>query len=257
MGLRLAHEVMNHYVGGTPARKLWLVMFAVEAGEDTRTGWPSRERMAQRSEVSVARSSAIASELIQDGALERVRQGGRSGPTIYRIKPLPAPRGCGCKSCRKEYNRRVQEIRSVRNPNTSNGPKSSDSEMKSSDSGVKSSDSEGTNRASSQVALQVVVPGKHIQHITTREEDYFSTFWESYPRRNGKAAAQSAWVKARTADVDPEAIIAAAGRYASQVRAAGTELKYIPYPGRWLSERRWEDYPQEAQIDLATGKEIA
>ena len=70
MGVKLMVEVLDHY-HGPRSRKLWLVGFAENANDRTRTGWPGREVLARRVGVSGSRASNIAAELIAEGVIKR------------------------------------------------------------------------------------------------------------------------------------------------------------------------------------------
>ncbi len=75
VGIKLVVEVLDHYRG--PDHKFrWLIAFAEKASDRTRTGWPSREVMARRTEKSPARVSNIGSELVADRILQRCGGGG-------------------------------------------------------------------------------------------------------------------------------------------------------------------------------------
>jgi hypothetical protein len=88
MGWRLAGEVIEHYRG--PDHKWrWLVVFAWSAKDRTRTGWPSRDVMRDRTGKSGSRVSNIATELVTDGVLKRVGGGGKHrGNARYTLLPL-------------------------------------------------------------------------------------------------------------------------------------------------------------------------
>lgn len=70
----------------------------------------------------------------------------------------------------------------------------------------------------------------------------FHLFWNAYPRRVGKAAAYSKWLKA-IGEVEPQVLIGAASSYAAKV--AHLEPQYIPYPEKWLAHGRWQDEEAE------------
>lgn len=69
----------------------------------------------------------------------------------------------------------------------------------------------------------------------------FSRFWAIYPRKDGKADAQSAWTKlAPTKDLFAiiEAAITSAKTSDQWTREKG---QFIPMPATYLRKRRWED----------------
>jgi hypothetical protein len=72
----------------------------------------------------------------------------------------------------------------------------------------------------------------------------FDEFWKAFPtgRKKGKGAARDLFAKIvsrrhRTLRAKPEAIVAAAKRYA----ATNPDPQYVPLPTTWLNEGRWED----------------
>lgn len=68
----------------------------------------------------------------------------------------------------------------------------------------------------------------------------FSTFWNAYPRKAGKGAAQKAFAKVR-APLDILLSALEAQKRSDQWNRDGGQ--YIPYPATWLNQRRWEDEP--------------
>lgn len=71
-------------------------------------------------------------------------------------------------------------------------------------------------------------------------EAAWTTFWEMYPRHVGKQDAKKAFEKAART-VDPETIVDAAARFASDPNLP--EKQFIPHPGTWLRQGRWDDEP--------------
>lgn len=68
----------------------------------------------------------------------------------------------------------------------------------------------------------------------------FGVFWDAYPKKVGKAAAEKAFTKAiKKTTVDR---MIAAIRYQSLTDQWSREGgKYIPYPSTWLNQERWND----------------
>jgi hypothetical protein len=64
---------------------------AENANDKTRQGWPGRELLARRADVSLHRASQLATELVAEGVLKQVGGGGRHrGPARYELLPLAA-----------------------------------------------------------------------------------------------------------------------------------------------------------------------
>lgn len=75
---------------------------------------------------------------------------------------------------------------------------------------------------------------------TARGDPDFEAFYTTYPKRVGRKAAESAWLKA-IKDTDPAAITAGAKRYADERR--GENPQYTKQPSTWLNQGCWEDDP--------------
>ena len=71
---------------------------------------------------------------------------------------------------------------------------------------------------------------------SSSDDDGFSRWWDSYPRKVGKAAAAKAYAKA-VKIVSPERLLAAL----EQQKPSWTDPKYIPHPTTWLNQGRWDD----------------
>jgi hypothetical protein len=74
-----------------------------------------------------------------------------------------------------------------------------------------------------------------------QRDSTFNAFWTSYPRRDGKQAAERAWGKL-SPDAELKAkILAAVKRASSSPEWRKDGGKFIPYPATYLNGRRWED----------------
>lgn len=71
------------------------------------------------------------------------------------------------------------------------------------------------------------------------DDPHWSRFWSLFPRKTGKGAARTAWVRAVAKVDDPEVILTAAKRFAGGI----TEVRYCPHPTTWLNQERWLDAP--------------
>ena len=65
----------------------------------------------------------------------------------------------------------------------------------------------------------------------------FQTFWQMYPRKVGKLAAQKSFEKA-VKSATPQEIFEGVIRYQ---RNCGSDPKFIAHPSTWLNEGRWMD----------------
>lgn len=84
----------------------------------------------------------------------------------------------------------------------------------------------------------------------SRDIDLFDQFWEAYPRRDGANPREPARKKFSAivkTGIDPKQIIAAAQRYAAEMREKGQERsQFVAQAMTWLNQQRWGDYAEMA-----------
>lgn len=73
----------------------------------------------------------------------------------------------------------------------------------------------------------------------TRADADFDRFWQTYPRREAKAAARKAWDKA-IGSVDPDRVLAGAERYRDD---PNRDPKFTKHAATWLNAACWDDDP--------------
>jgi hypothetical protein len=73
----------------------------------------------------------------------------------------------------------------------------------------------------------------------------FAEFWDAYPKRVAKQAAEKAWAKALQSGVDAIRLVEGARRYAAQ--RDGQDPRYTKHPATWLSSGCWDDEPEPAR----------
>lgn len=67
----------------------------------------------------------------------------------------------------------------------------------------------------------------------------FESFWQMYPRRVGKKAAKSAWLKMSIGE--QQAALNAINEHICYWNTHSTHINFIPHPSTWLNQGRWED----------------
>lgn len=102
----------------------------------------------------------------------------------------------------------------------------------------------------SQAVLSLVVDSAP-SAAPTGPQIAFSEFWDLYPRKTSKIAAERAWTKAVKA-VDPAIIIAAIPAAVAQWKREQRPLDKVPYPATWLNNGSWEDEIPEAPQQVAS-----
>ena len=80
--------------------------------------------------------------------------------------------------------------------------------------------------------------------------DFFSEFWEAYPRKVGKPVAEKAYLKA-VKKFDPGLILRGLLSTAAEWDRQGIEKQFIPHPSTWLNQHRFNDAPS----DQTSGKD--
>lgn len=68
--------------------------------------------------------------------------------------------------------------------------------------------------------------------------DWFDSFWQQYPNKVAKQAAQKAWAKLKLTEPLYQQIMIAV---AKQKNWQSWQQGYIPHPSTWINGKRWED----------------
>lgn len=81
---------------------------------------------------------------------------------------------------------------------------------------------------------------------TPRNKDYpeeFEETWKHYPRKTNKRQAAIAWLETLNKGAEPDELFTATKRYASKIRNAGTEEKFIKMGSTFFGPQLpWEDF---------------
>lgn len=85
--------------------------------------------------------------------------------------------------------------------------------------------------------------GGSVPTISFAKPNGFARFWEAYPRKIGKGAAEKAYAKAllRIDGPDPPGQMLLA---LERVKPTWREPEFTPHASTWLNESRWEDEPE-------------
>ena len=84
---------------------------------------------------------------------------------------------------------------------------------------------------------------KAADHSTTPVQERFDEFWEAYPKKVGKKAAQAAFVKLKPSASLTEKMLSTLGWQAKSEQWQRNSGQYIPNPTTWLNQGRWDDKP--------------
>ena len=74
----------------------------------------------------------------------------------------------------------------------------------------------------------------------------FETFWNEYPRKEGKRKAFESWLKVSPDSSLQEIILKSVDKHKAGRGWTEDDGKYIPHPTTWLNQARWEDEPPQA-----------
>ena len=110
------------------------------------------------------------------------------------------------------------------------------------------SSNEDTKEKINQEILKTEIVPKEKNLVTSKLEDQFNQFWDSYPKKEGKkkvkAKFESILIKDKT-NLLFDKIMEGLNRY-NQAKA-GTDIQYIKQPLTWLNGAHWEDDLQALQ----------
>lgn len=113
--------------------------------------------------------------------------------------------------------------------------------------------SPGTRRTKREPTTTRTAPRK--RSAEPADDPAFARFWQTYPKRVAKPAAMKAWKAAMKRKADPEQIILAARRYATDPQRRESDIKYTAYPATWLNQERYADEPTPSKA-AATGRSV-
>lgn len=77
----------------------------------------------------------------------------------------------------------------------------------------------------------------------------FEKFWEIYPKKSGRQNAKKAWDKLCPDEELRKTIFEALKKQKKLPQWNKENGQYIPYPAKWLEEKRWEDEPGGSASD--------
>jgi hypothetical protein len=119
------------------------------------------------------------------------------------------------------------------------------------DSSVDTNSTSGQSRHIAEAEAEAEAEADQSQkHTPVRELAGFAFFWEAYPKKIGQPAAQKAWLRAVQADDRWPEVLEGLERWKNS--AQWSEARFIPYPEKFLLEKRWCDIPLK---ETANGRE--
>lgn len=86
-------------------------------------------------------------------------------------------------------------------------------------------------------------------HVRVGVSDGFAEFWQAYPKKKAKDAAQKAWGKRRPNSDLLAVMLRALERQTSSPDWHKDSGRYIPFPATWLNRGQWTDEDTETAPD--------
>lgn len=105
-----------------------------------------------------------------------------------------------------------------------------------------------TNKPDPEPKPEPVKPIRSKPKKPASDSPLFAQFYEAYPKKKARPAAEKAWQKINPDEQLLAAMLSALERQKSSDDWQKASGQYIPYPASWLNGRRWED--AEAAIVL-------
>lgn len=202
--------------GVSPSAVVVYLTLARYANRQTRSCYPSKETLSEKSGLSANTVSRCLSELRDIGAITSRRRNVNGVPTsnIY-ILHMAGPNGVAAELVQDQP--LIPKFEPLIPKFEADIP----------NFGIQTRQSNQTKRT---------------RNISSSSDDdgQFDQFWAIYPRKVGKGVARKAWIKALK-ETPAEQIISGAEQYARQ--RAGEDPKYTAHPSSWLAAERWMDEP--------------
>ena len=88
-----------------------------------------------------------------------------------------------------------------------------------------------------------LLPPKGEVCVRDETNPLFERCWAAYPKKEARLSAQKAWNSLNPDENLTEKICKAIAAQAKSSRWKTEQGRYIPYPAKWLTDRRWEDEP--------------
>ena len=82
---------------------------------------------------------------------------------------------------------------------------------------------------------------KQRKKMSDIQQERFERFWESYPKKQGKGAAENAWKKIKPSAELLEKMLETLEQAKRCVQWQKEGGQYIPNPATWLNQKRWND----------------
>ncbi len=224
------HWLLERHDLSAHALRLWLVLR--KHGDETKTSFPGRKRLADMLGVSKSTVSRAKDELRDAGAMCYRQRNSDDGDWASNEYHLHWVSDCEC----------TYFTGGLGSPQVDQGSPRAAYGRPQVDDG------------SPQVSNELRLIKQDLQNQTKRtqiDNSAFEEFWEAYPRKASKGAARTAWTKA-ISKADASVIIAAAAAYRDD---PNREDGFTAHAATWLNQERWDDEPLPSRTDTLSSRE--
>ena len=195
---------------------------SLDRGEGNRC-YASNEYLAQRCHCSESKVTRAITKLISMGLIEKTGSNGRTRYLKSNISQQKA-----------EADSELFRSRVGKKP-SQNQQKSESDSADCRERNIK----ENTNREKDADAS--CSSGDESRQKSDLQKERFDRFWDAYPRKVGKRAAEKSWKRIKVTDALYDQIMRslASAKHTSQWQRNNGQ--FIPNPATWLNQGRWED----------------
>ena len=186
--------------------------------------WLTLANIATKARCSRSTTSAVLNDMVADGYLSLISEGGgRGNPSRYRFEfpEVTIQNSDGYETETIQSPTLNHPISDAKQSNPQNHPYTNPSK---------------TQKEQNTLSL-VLVP-------SPAESDPFDEFWDLYGKKVSRAPAQKAWAKALT-KTTADAILDGLRRNLPELRSR--EPRFVPHPSTWLNAESWNDEPPPIQ----------
>lgn len=132
-----------------------------------------------------------------------------------------------------------------------------DFQVSSSTTGGVSQDDTGVSPEKTRVSTEPSISNPKLKQTPSSKKSSttdFEQFYQAYPKKVGRRAAETAYGAARRRGATAEAILSGAARYATGT--AGTDRQYVKHPSTWLNGDHWRDGEELAQPTVTDARDL-
>lgn len=234
MSVRVLAAVWDGYPGG--GSELLTMLALADWSDDEGRCYPSIPAIARKIRLSPDQARRVVHRLIEGGFLQVVAgKNGGAGSRRYQIhldRLTPCAHATPCMSARGGADASPPLAPMQGDPLHSYASRTV---IDTSTTRQPDRDAKKTRRSGSPSASESA-------------DDGFAAFWDAYPKKVAKPAAEKAWRKLKPTGQLLADLMASLERQKGGEQWQKDGGQFIPHPATWLNGRRWEDDTQNSAI---------